>query len=677
MEFFSNDNVNINLSVNGNPTSAELNKTQREVQDLEKELKFLKKGTQEYINTFNRLEESNKKLEMQKKQLGLNGLTLKQLRKEVNRLEKDITSNLTPGTDAFIKKTAELKKVRDRYNQVRAEVKGFAADQSALGKFFTTFKNGLFGALGAISGFIGLNSVIQVFQNFVQTNKEFEASLSNLSAITGATGEDLDFLSGKAKELAANSTLSATQTVEAFKLIGSAKPDLLANSEALASVTKETIALSEASNLELKTAASSLTGVLNQFNLSANESSRVVNALAAGSKAGAVEVPQVADAILKFGVNARAANVSVEQSVGLVELLGEKGGLLGTEAGTALRNFFGTLASGATETNPEVVGLDKALENLAAKNLTSAEAAKLFGRENANAAITIIQNRDRFNELTKAVTGTQTAYEQQRINNDNLQGDLKSLSSTLESLILSGGGFNSVLRFLLQTTIGALKSFKGFLDILFAIPDIARQNQATIAAVVVALLAFNAQLIISKAQMIAYRAAVIASSVANRAAAIATGLWNLALRANPIGFVVGLIASLVAGVIYAYQNFDTFRASIQGAWAWVKSFAGELLNLVQAIRRFDLSAISESFQNLGSDSAKAFNEAYDAEIKSGEDKRKKEADDARKKEAEEKRKKEEEIAKQEAEETKQREDQERQRQLAAFKARQGRTEAED
>ena len=75
----------------------------------------------------------------------------------------------------------------------------------------------------------------------VKAASDFSSAVSDLSAITGATGADLKFLSDQAREFGATTTLTASQSAEAIKLIASAKPDLLANGAALAEVTRQTI----------------------------------------------------------------------------------------------------------------------------------------------------------------------------------------------------------------------------------------------------------------------------------------------------------------------------------------------------------------------------------------------------------------------------------------------------
>ena len=94
---------------------------------------------------------------------------------------------------------------------------------------------------------------------------------------------------------------SAIDIASSFELIGSAKPELLKSAEALGKVTDASITLSNASGLDLVVSADALTSTLNQFNLKADESTRVINALAAGSKFGAAAIPSITEAIRAFG----------------------------------------------------------------------------------------------------------------------------------------------------------------------------------------------------------------------------------------------------------------------------------------------------------------------------------------------------------------------------------------
>jgi TP901 family phage tail tape measure protein len=288
-----------------------------------------------------------------------------------------------------------------------------------------------------IGAFAGAAALGRVLSNSIKKMAEFEEVASNLSAITGAVGDDLDFLKKKAIELGAATTKSAVETLEGMKLIASAKPELLSDAAALALVTEEAIALSEASGLALPEAARNLTSALNQFDLAASESSRVINVLAAGSKFAAAEIPELATSLNEFGGVAKSLNITLEESAAAVETLSAKN-LKGARAGFMMRNVLLKLgASTNRNINPAIVGLGTALENLGGIQDDVTALTKMFGRQNVLAAQTLIKNRDRFNELTEAMTGTNVAYEQAAINTNNLKGDVDRLSSAWEGFILN------------------------------------------------------------------------------------------------------------------------------------------------------------------------------------------------------------------------------------------------
>lgn len=329
-------------------------------------------------------------------------------------------------------------------------------------------------SMGSLIGrFATFAAVGGVLVNSVKKIADFEEAVSNLSAITGATGEDLDFLSSKAIELGKATTKSSIDTVNAFKLIASAKPELLDNAQALAATTKEAIVLSEASGLTLPDAARALASALNQFNLSADQSSRAINVLAAGSKFAGAEIPDLTMSLKEFGGIAESLGVPLEQAAAAVETISSKE-LKGSRAGIQLKNVFLRLGKSADKNlNPKIVGLSKALENLAPIQDDVTALTKLFGTENILAGQTLIKQRDRLDELTKAMTGTSIAYEQASINTDNLNSDVKRLSSAWEGFVLNLNQGEGQLTGLFR---GVIKGATEFIDLL----DTANQTFAEI-----------------------------------------------------------------------------------------------------------------------------------------------------------------------------------------------------
>lgn len=293
----------------------------------------------------------------------------------------------------------------------------------------------------------------------VNKTMEFNSAISDLSAITGATGEDLDFLAAKSLEFGASTTKSASEAAEAFKLVASAKPDLLGNAEALAAVTKEAIILSEAAGVSLPEAAKTLGSSLNQFNAGAEESTRFINTLAAGAKFGASEIETTSQALEKVGTVASNAGLSFEETNAAIQAMANVS-LKGSEAGTGFRGVLLKLSTQTRdEFNPEIVGFTKAIQNLAAANLTTSEKTKLFGLESITAANALIKEADNLETLTGKLTDTNTAYDQAKTKVNNLAGDMKTLNSVIESQgILFGKMTDDSLRVLVQ----------GFTDVIRA-----------------------------------------------------------------------------------------------------------------------------------------------------------------------------------------------------------------
>ncbi len=277
--------------------------------------------------------------------------------------------------------------------------------------------------------------------------RKFGAALSDLSAITGATGKDLKFLSESAKELGIEMNKTGDDVLRAMKLMASAKPELLKNTQALKDMTEQALILSQATRDDLTSSIESLASVMNQFGLDASEGSRVINVLAAASKFGSVEVGLLSESMVKVGGLSSSLGISLETTTALIELLGKKS-IKGANAGTQLKGVLISLTTKARdEFNPTIVGMSTALDNLAEANLSTSEMADLFGRENLNAAIGVIALRSELDPLTQSITGTKTAMEQAAIQTDNLDGDVEHLGAQWSSAgELLGSRFDPALR---------------------------------------------------------------------------------------------------------------------------------------------------------------------------------------------------------------------------------------
>lgn len=347
------------------------------------------------------------------------------IKAEIRKLTKEL-DRMKIGSKEYNEQMAKIKDLNTILKQHKTELKGVNDEMKKSPGFIDKMVNGFNKFGGIIVSLIGfLTGVTLALRSFREERNKLESAQASLKALTGLDEASVNWLTKQARTLATTMTKeglrvrsSATEILDAYMLVGSAKPELLGNKEALAAVTEEAMRLQAAAgDIKLSEAVDAVTLSLNQFGAPAEEAGRYVNVLAAGSKEGAANIASINAAIEKSGVAASGANVQIEETVALIETLAYKG-IKDEVAGTALKKFFLVLQTGADETNPKVVGLSKALENLKNKNMDAASIKKMFGEEGYNAAAVILDNIDMVNRLTEAVTGSNVAFEQAAINSN-------------------------------------------------------------------------------------------------------------------------------------------------------------------------------------------------------------------------------------------------------------------
>lgn len=320
--------------------------------------------------------------------------------------------------------------------QAQKNLKGFAATSKGVFSGLTTFTS-------YAAAFVGISTSIH---SAVTANMEFEKSLSSLRSLTGVSVQELNYFRTEAIRMGMDSTQSASQMVDAFKLIGSQMPELLKNKTALTQTAEAAVVLAEAAELDVPTAAKALTGALNQMGASSSEAANYINILAAASQQGSADIPYLNKAIENAGGAASSTGVKFNELVAIIEAIAPKI-TDAASAGTNLRNIFLTLESSADQNlRPSVVGLSTAIDNLSKMNLDAVQLTKMFGKESVTAAIAILQEKDAFDELSQSIKDTNTAYDQAAINNDNLAGSIGKLQSSWTSFINTMAGSNGILK---------------------------------------------------------------------------------------------------------------------------------------------------------------------------------------------------------------------------------------
>lgn len=423
--------------LNGEQAKTELDALEAKAKDLRKAIRESTKiGDMEGLKKYNReLKETQTQMRTVRSEAfnakkvldNISGASLKDL----YSAQKKIDTLMKNGT--VKRRSKEWYELRDANIRVRQEIQAVNKEMAIGQSRFSKFTGG-FGKMFA--GFAIAGAVFSVIKNGLNSILEFSKAVSELKALTGATGADLKFLKDEAKKLGAQYGKSAKEIVDAMKLVGSAKPELLKDVAALAQMTESTLVLSKATGMSMEDSANNLTTIMNQFGLSAAEGDRVINTLAAGSKYGAKEVDYLGESISKVGVTMKSAGLDLETGVSIMELFGEKG-IKAETAGNGFKKVLVELQKDTRNYTNGIFDLNKAIDNnqnIAGNNILLQEK---FGTEFFSLAQILFQNKERFQELNEQVRGTNTALEQYADATDNLSGDIDKLKGSWDAFILS------------------------------------------------------------------------------------------------------------------------------------------------------------------------------------------------------------------------------------------------
>ena len=446
-------------------------------------------------------------------------------------------------------------------------------------------------ALGVSLGQIGAQAADRFRQGIsdaVGVGMTFEQQLADLSAITGIAGADLDALGAGAREAAVETGVGASEQAEAFKLLASnIDVATMGGIGGLQAMGREVVTLSVAAGTDLAMAADAVAGAINMWGLEADQAARVVNVLAAGAKAGAAEVPDLAAAMGAAGVTAAAAGVSIEATTGAIEILAQNT-VKGAEAGTGLRNVLTIMQTetdklakyGVTGLNIKTEGLTETLRKLGPILNNTTALADVFGRENLNVAQILIGGADAVNEMTAAVTGTQTAQEQADIQMSTLKGSVQLLKTALEELALNGyDGLGGAARDLVM----GVRDTVVWLDKNW---DSVETGIKILALAGIAYSTFQAATLLAKVEtqaMILTDGIAAASKVTlagvTGAATAAMEAFNLAVRSNPLGLLLGVLATAAGAWVMFRSDTDEATASLARNETQAKQTQAAIANL--------------------------------------------------------------------------------------------------
>ena len=381
---------------------------------------------------------------------------------ELRQRYKDLAVQQEKGVKLTKEESREMKALSREIKHTDAMLK--KVDEST-GQHFRSVGN-YEKALGGVKNMLGqlgvAFGVFELVRGAGATIVDFENNLASFRTIVSdLSDKEFEKFKNKIGEVATKTKASAVDVAKSFENIAGLNAEFAETAEGLSAVSESAITLSKASGDELGASTENLVGIMNQFSMGAEESDRAINVLAAGQAVGAASISNLAESFKNVGSVASSSNISLEQSVGLLEVLG-KFNLKGAEAGTKLRGVILQLqkagmgyASGQFNINDALAEYNEKLKGAKTEAEKNALAQKVFGAENITAGKILTQNIPLIEKYTKGVTGTNEAMAQAEIKSNTLLNKWNELKNAMANMVVnatsSGGALDS-----LKTVLGFL-----------------------------------------------------------------------------------------------------------------------------------------------------------------------------------------------------------------------------
>lgn len=288
----------------------------------------------------------------------------------------------------------------------------------------------------------GILAVTAAFYGFAKGGIQFETALADIRSITGMTSEEVNTLANEIDRLSATYGVGKSTLSKVYQDIASKKSEYLRDTKSLTRMTEAVMLLTRASvGMDEQLATDTLTNSLNQFDLAADQSERIVHSLAMGAILGSSLIPQIGEALIETGSVAKLLNMSFEETNATLQVLGQKGTLYGSRAGRMLRNLLVNMSMYGL--NIGEVGFTKALKVLNELNLSVEERGALFGKENIVAGNALMGNVDLVEKWTKEVTGTQAATWQMGLRMDTVAFKAKRTGAYISNYLIKAWSYFS------------------------------------------------------------------------------------------------------------------------------------------------------------------------------------------------------------------------------------------
>ena len=375
-------------------------------------------------------------------------------------------------------------------NSLRSgDISGFATNILSAGTAIKSLGPLLAGVQTQLAGIVtevtaatgGFNLIIAGFTALglgaAKSSVDMQKSQQDLQALLGVSDEVVQDYTNSAVEMSNGTKQSAAEVLDAFTLIGSQAPQLLDDKKGLEEVTRAAQTLAKASGMDLVDAASAITTAMNQMGVEAKDAGMIIDGLSTGAQKGSADIEYQKTAMEKSGAAAKMAGLSYKDLIASIETIAPSFASADV-AGSSLKS---TLIALETQTEskykPSVVGINQALANLSAANLSAEEKVNIFGAANLTCATALLENQQGLAELQTALQQTGTANEMADAKSGSFSQTMGALTRIFRDFFQTIGQY-TVIRDLISLIqylaigIGALiKGILWLIRVVFQIVD--------------------------------------------------------------------------------------------------------------------------------------------------------------------------------------------------------------
>lgn len=441
----------------------------------------------------------------------------------------------------------------------------------------------------------------------IKVTADFDSAMSKVSAISGATGGDLDRLRDKAKEMGAETKFSATESAEAFTYMAMAgwkTEDMLAGISGIMS-------LAAADGLDLATTSDIVTDALTAFGLSAADSGHFADVLAVASSNANTNVSMLGESFKYVAPVAGALGYSAEDTAIALGLMANAG-IKGSQGGTALRSSLSKLVKptddaaavmqkygiSMTNTDGSMKSLGDVMGNLRSSlgGLTEAEqaqvAATLFGQEAMSGMLAIINaSESDYAKLTDAIYDADGAAQKMADTMlDNLNGQLTLLKSALEGLAIEIG---EILMPHITNFVSKIQDLVAWFGSLSTEQKEQIVKWAGIAAAIGPVLVVVGKLVSSFGGLFSTFGKLV--DWVGKVSKGTSGLSSVfKVMSTHAGAITGVIAILAAAFATLWQNNEQFREKMTAIWNQLRDSISEFVGSVGS----RMEGLKQAFQNI-------------------------------------------------------------------------------